>query len=130
MRIWRTHSGEGGFVMITCIALLFMFSMLGISMVNKSSDDMEVAGYQLKDTNALYAAEAGADYAYGLFNASIDSTDAPPNPLPTGALSVERFDVTYGIEKIGATTQRTLTVIIKFDDAGQVKDFSYHSSRF
>ncbi len=29
-----------------------------------------------------------------------------------------------------ATSQRTLTVIIKFDKAGQVNDFSYHSSRF
>lgn len=29
-----------------------------------------------------------------------------------------------------ATTQKTLTVIIKFDPAGRVKDFSYHSSRF
>lgn len=29
-----------------------------------------------------------------------------------------------------ATTQRTLTIIIKFDDRGLVKDFSYHSSRF
>jgi outer membrane protein assembly factor BamE (lipoprotein component of BamABCDE complex) len=29
-----------------------------------------------------------------------------------------------------ASTQRTLTVIIKFDGNGQVADFSYHSSRF
>lgn len=29
-----------------------------------------------------------------------------------------------------ATTQRTLTVIIKFDGAGNVADFSYHSSTF
>lgn len=29
-----------------------------------------------------------------------------------------------------ATTQRTLTVVIKFDDASRVKSFSYHSSRF
>jgi len=29
-----------------------------------------------------------------------------------------------------ATTQRTLTVIIKFDGNGRVSDFSYHSSRF
>ncbi len=28
------------------------------------------------------------------------------------------------------TTQRTLTVIIKFDDAGKVRDFSYRSSSF
>lgn len=32
----------------------------------------------------------------------------------------------------GATsqTQRTLTVIIKFDDAGHVRDFAYHTSKF
>ncbi len=29
-----------------------------------------------------------------------------------------------------AMTQRTLTVIIKFNDAGNVADFSYHSSTF
>lgn len=29
-----------------------------------------------------------------------------------------------------ATTQRTLTVIIKFDEASRVRDFSYHTSRF
>ena len=29
-----------------------------------------------------------------------------------------------------ATTQRTLTVIIKFDENGLVETFSYHSSRF
>lgn len=29
-----------------------------------------------------------------------------------------------------STSQRTLTVIIKFDEAGKVRDFAYHSSRF
>lgn len=29
-----------------------------------------------------------------------------------------------------STTQRTLTVIIKFDDGGKVRDFSYRSSSF
>jgi len=29
-----------------------------------------------------------------------------------------------------ATTQRTLTVVIKFDSRSRVKDFSYHSSKF
>jgi len=29
-----------------------------------------------------------------------------------------------------ATSQRTLTVIIKFDDVNNVRDFSYHTSRF
>ncbi len=29
-----------------------------------------------------------------------------------------------------STTQKTLTVIIKFDDAKKVRDFAYHSSQF
>ena len=29
-----------------------------------------------------------------------------------------------------STSQRTLTIIIKYDEAGKVRDFSYHSSRF
>ena len=37
-----------------------------------------------------------------------------------------------GSSNSGATSrsQRTLTVIIKFDEHNQVRDFSYHSSRF
>lgn len=37
-----------------------------------------------------------------------------------------------GQVKAGAksTSQRTLTVVIKFDDMGLVRDFSYHASRF
>jgi hypothetical protein len=35
-------------------------------------------------------------------------------------------------ESAGAssTSQRTLTVIIKFDKEGKVRDFAYHTSRF
>ena len=29
-----------------------------------------------------------------------------------------------------STTQRTLTIIIKFDKEGKVRDFAYHTSRF
>lgn len=38
----------------------------------------------------------------------------------------------YGSGAAGATskTQRTLTVIIHFDDTSRVRDFAYHTSRF
>ncbi|MCH9693146.1 MAG: hypothetical protein K0U72_01435 [Gammaproteobacteria bacterium] len=35
-----------------------------------------------------------------------------------------------GSQSSGASSQRTLTVVIKFDDAGLVRDFAYHTSRF
>lgn len=40
--------------------------------------------------------------------------------------------VPYGSQSAGAesTTQRTLTVVIKFDEELKVRDFSYHATRF
>jgi len=35
-----------------------------------------------------------------------------------------------GSQSSGATSQRTLTVVIKFDADGSVRDFAYHTSRF
>jgi len=35
-----------------------------------------------------------------------------------------------GSQSSGATSQRTLTVIIKFDENDLVRDFAYHTSRF
>ncbi len=35
-----------------------------------------------------------------------------------------------GSQSSGATSQRTLTIVIKYDDAKRVRDFAYHTSRF
>lgn len=35
-----------------------------------------------------------------------------------------------GSQASGARSQRTLTIVIKFDDSGLVRDFAYHTSRF
>lgn len=35
-----------------------------------------------------------------------------------------------GRQSSGASSQRTLTVVIKFGDDGMVRDFAYHTSRF
>lgn len=36
----------------------------------------------------------------------------------------------FGSSSARSSSQRTLTVIIKFDKSGKVRDFAYHSSRF
>lgn len=51
--------------------------------------------------------------------------------IPGGALVGGGASGSYG-RSAGAssTSQRTLTVIIKYDENGKVRDFAYHSSRF
>jgi hypothetical protein len=44
---------------------------------------------------------------------------------------VENFDHFFDSEAgASSTTQKTLTVIIKFDKSGRVRDFAYHTSKF
>ncbi len=38
--------------------------------------------------------------------------------------------LTSGTAGAASTSQRTLTVVIKFDKEGKVRDFAYHTSRF
>lgn len=47
-----------------------------------------------------------------------------------GGSSVGAVAGASGSQSSGATSQRTLTVIIKFDGDGSVRDFAYHTSRF
>ncbi|GAB4316953.1 MAG: hypothetical protein Kow0074_05240 [Candidatus Zixiibacteriota bacterium] len=100
---------QRGFVMVTSLALLLMLGILGVSAVMKSSDDAEVTANQLRDLNALYAAEAGADKAYALFKQSVETKGIPPNPLPADSFDLELYAVSYRVDKVGAATQRTLT---------------------
>jgi len=44
-----------------------------------------------------------------------------------GALGGAGMNVSSGAS---STSQRTLTVIIKFDESGRVRDFAYHQSKF
>lgn len=51
--------------------------------------------------------------------------------VPSGALVGGGMGGSYGRSAGAASTsQRTLTIIIKFDESGKVRDFAYHASRF
>ena len=98
--------GQTGFVMVTSLALLLMLGILGVSTVMKSSDDAEVTANQMRDLNALYAAEAGADMAYSLFAKSVQTSGKPPNPLPSDSFNLEHYGVTYRVDKVSNSVQR------------------------
>jgi outer membrane protein assembly factor BamE (lipoprotein component of BamABCDE complex) len=82
----------------------------------------------------------------GMSGAEVAEVLGSPNIVTTDAEGREVWiydkistDVTYSrgaggsvSKSAGAesTTQRTLTVVIKFDENKRVRDFAYHSSRF
>ena len=99
----------------------------------------------------VYLGMSAADVAYVLGSPNIVTTDDQRNE--TWIYDKIATDVTYsrsngtvvgmifGSSAVGggigttnagsaSTSQRTLTVVVKFDDANLVRDFSYHTSQF
>ena len=61
------------------------------------------------------------------------STSGGMAALVLGGVSPVAGGVGAGFNKsagASSTTQKTLTIIIKFDEGGKVRDFAYHSSKF
>jgi hypothetical protein len=100
---------ERGFVLITCLTILLMLGIIGATAVMKSADDVAISGSQLRDVNALYAAESGAELAYACFRNAIDSTNYPPNPLPSGMFDLEHYHVSFSMAQFDTTKQTSMT---------------------
>ena len=118
------------------------------STYNPNTDEQLTVGTVQKE---IHIGMSGAEVAAVLGSPNIVSTDEDRNETwiyDKISTQYVRADVSAGIlalgggsdvvggagvsgrQSSGATSQRTLTVIIKFDEAGAVRDFAYHTSRF
>jgi len=90
------------------------------NIVTKDTDGKETWIYDKIATEASYSNDSGG--VSGLVGAG----GAPGRALVLGGVGAG-YNASAGAS---ATSQRTLTVVIKFDKASLVSDFTYHSSRF
>ena len=91
------------------------------NIVTKDGDGTEAWIYDKIATEASYSTDAGG------VAGGIGAGGAPG----ARALVLGGVGAKYGKGAgAAATTQRTLTVIIKFSEVGLVKSFTYHASRF
>ena len=121
--------------------------------VKKGTDDDELTVGTVQ--REIYQGMSGAEVAQVLGSPNIVSTDEKRREVwiydkvatdtvystSQGGVAALILGGTGGIGGLGAgstgydagaksTSQRTLTIIIKFDEERKVRDFSYHSSRF
>ena len=90
------------------------------NVVSTDEQRREVWIYDKVATEAAYSTGGGS------MGAGVGAGGAPGSALILGGLAGG-----YG-RSAGAvsSTQKTLTIIIKFDNEGKVRDFAYHSSKF
>jgi outer membrane protein assembly factor BamE (lipoprotein component of BamABCDE complex) len=96
-------------------------SVLGSpNIVTSDEERRETWIYDRISTNKAYSTSSGGVSALVLVGALVGDTLA-------GGLGGSSYSSSDGAS---ATTQKSLTVIIKFDQQGLVRDFAYHSSTF
>jgi len=132
------------FIFVTCLAVLLFSGCQSAgthraAVTDDSSDRMTVGKVQRE----IRIGMSNAEVAQVLGSPNIVSTDEERREVwiydkiaTDYAQSSSSGGVNILILGVGAssgassTSQRTLTVIIKFDDVGKVRDFAYHTTRF
>jgi len=90
------------------------------NIVSKDNGGSDTWIYDKIATEASYSNDSGA------VSGAVGGGGAPPSALILGGL-FGNYTKSAGAS---AVTQRTLTVVIKFDPSNRVSDFKYHSSKF
>jgi len=72
-------NSEEGFAVILALIMIGMLTLLGILAIATSDDEITIAGNELQEMQAFYAAEAGLEKAA----ASIQWLDLTPRLKPT-----------------------------------------------
>jgi hypothetical protein len=86
-----------------------MLSLIGIASITTSTSDMKVAGNELNQTGAFYAAESGLERAAASIVTSFEASGGPPSPLPSGSFTEGAYLYNYSTTSNGGPVQMTLS---------------------
>lgn len=100
---------ESGLVTIIALLMVGMLTLIGIAALTTSDDEVEIAGNEMHDVRAFYAAEAGLEQAAAAIETEYERTGIPPALLPHGGINVNEYEVTYVTEDDGVPTPQILT---------------------
>lgn len=125
MYMWSMKwSNEEGFATLIALIMVGLLTLIGLAALSTSDDEVAIAGNQLQETRAFYAAEAGLEEAAALLQQAYDSTGVPPTIMPEGEKDVNDCHVMYETEDDGPATVRELTTGTQAGLHALVKSFS------
>ncbi|MDF1544365.1 MAG: hypothetical protein P1R58_04605 [bacterium] len=100
---------QDGFAALIAIIMVAMLTLIGLAALSTSDDEIQIAGNELQEMRAFYAAEAGLEQTASQLQAVFDSTGLTPVVMPNGTDSLNGCAVTFVAVDNGPATQNTLT---------------------
>ncbi len=124
----RVLKSQHGMAALIALIMVAMLTLLGLAALSTSDDDVTIAGNELQETRAFYAAEAGLEKAAAMLQTEYDSTGVPPVTMPAGSETINNCLVTYSSADNGAAEFRVLTSGTLAGLYALVKSFSLNST--
>jgi Tfp pilus assembly protein PilX len=118
---------ERGVATLIALLMMAMLLLIGLAALSTSDDEVTIAGNEMQEMKAFYAAEAGLEKATSILQAYYDSSGAPPSVMPSGDENLNDCVVAYSVTDGGAVEQRPLTVGSLSGLNAQVKSFTANS---
>lgn len=106
--MFRYIRSQDGFAALIALIMMGLLTLLGIAALSTSDDESNIAGNELQEMRAFYAAEAGLEHAAAQLQNEYVTTGLPPTSMPTGTDSLNGCSVTYYTQDNGAASLQTL----------------------
>ncbi|MCK5126221.1 MAG: hypothetical protein KAR42_08185 [candidate division Zixibacteria bacterium] len=100
---------QNGMALFIALMLTLMLSIIGIGIITTSNDEITIAGNELNEMTAFYAAEAGLEKASAVIQTHFETTNLAPTTLPSGTESLSDATVSYASSDGGAAVMRKLS---------------------
>jgi len=103
-------SNERGLAAIITLMVMIMMTLAGLAAMKMSSDEVDIAGNEMNEMAAFYAAEAGLEKATAAIQAGYDSTGYPPTLMPAGNETVNDCQTVYAAVDDGPAQREVLAL--------------------
>jgi len=125
----RTKLGkEGGLAAIIALMVMVMMTLAGIAAMKISSDEVDIAGNEMNEMAAFYAAEAGLEQATAAIMAQYETSNSPPSVMPSGSVTINDCVTAYNTVDNGAVKQEVLALGTLAGLNALIKTFSVTST--
>ncbi len=125
---YNHFQSERGIATLIALILVGMLTLIGLAAMSTSDDEVSIAGNELQEMRAFYAAEAGLEQAAAELQQSYQTTGLPPDSINDTRFSLNDCEATYYAKDDGPSVQRQLTSGPMAGLNAQVKTFSINAT--
>ncbi|MCP4705648.1 MAG: hypothetical protein GY865_13695 [candidate division Zixibacteria bacterium] len=109
MKLLRKIRNSKGSVTFIAVMMMVMLSMIGVAALKLANDEVNIAGNQVNETMAFYAAESGLEKASAELQTAYEKNGGPPSTFPAGNEKLTDATSAYVSGVDGAAENRKLT---------------------